>query len=100
MGSARRFCPRESGRALSHWSLPEPSRQHLPNGQRFVDCALPAYKIAIEYDGRHHLTDEQQHSDQLRDESLRRLQTGAIKLNLCQSPSRNPRVKPARLLSK
>jgi hypothetical protein len=59
------------------WSLPTPERQYvaaLPSGRRVIDCALPSYKLALEYDGRHHLTDEQQHQDQLRDEALRRAQ--------------------------
>jgi very-short-patch-repair endonuclease len=61
---------------IARWSLPTPSRQHmpqLPSGRRYIDCALPAYRIAIEYDGRHHLTDAQRHDDQMRDEALRRL---------------------------
>lgn len=66
------------------WSLPQPERQYiarLPNGPRFVDLALPAYKIAVEYDGRHHLVDEQQYADQLRDEALRRLHWVTVRVS-------------------
>ncbi len=69
---------------MARWSLPTPVRQHvpqLPRGRRYVDCALPSYKIAIEYDGRHHLTDAQRHDDQLRDEALRRLQWVTIRVS-------------------
>ena len=69
---------------MVRWGLPTPVRQfevQLPRGRRYVDCALPAYKIAIEYDGRHHLTDAQRHDDQLRDEALRRLHWVTIRVS-------------------
>jgi hypothetical protein len=61
---------------MRDWGLPEPSRQlipELPRGRRYLDCALPTYKICLEYDGDLHLTDVQKHDDIIRDQTLRRL---------------------------
>lgn len=69
---------------LRRSGLPAPTRQHvpqLPGGRRYIDCALAAYRIAIEYDGRWHLTDGQRHDDQLRDEALRRLKWVSIRVS-------------------
>lgn len=69
---------------LRRWGLPEPARQHtlrLPSATREIDCALAAYQIALEYDGRHHLDDVQRHHDQLRDEELRRVQWLTIRIS-------------------
>jgi very-short-patch-repair endonuclease len=68
---------------VAAWDLPAPERQfvpQLPKGKRYVDCALPAYKIALEYDGRLHLTDRQKHDDIMRDQLLRRLQWHTIRV--------------------
>lgn len=69
---------------LTRWSFPTPARQLVPElryGRRYVDCAFPAYQIALEYDGRHHLDDAQRHDDQLRDEALRRLRWVTIRIS-------------------
>lgn len=61
---------------MAAWGLPKPKRQlvpELPKGRRYVDCALPTYKIALEYDGDLHLTDAKKHDDIMRDQLLRRL---------------------------
>lgn len=61
---------------MASWELPTPARQfmpQLPRGRRYLDCALPMYKIALEYDGQLHLSDEQKHDDVMRDQRLRRL---------------------------
>jgi hypothetical protein len=61
---------------MESWGLPLPRRQlvpELPRGRRYLDCALPAYRMALEYDGDLHLTDAQRHDDLLRDQLLRRL---------------------------
>jgi hypothetical protein len=61
---------------MHDWGFPTPDRQlvpQLPKGRRYVDCALPAYKIVLEYDGDLHLTDKQKHDDIMRDQQLRRL---------------------------
>ncbi len=61
---------------MAEWGLPAPERQRvarLPTGRRYLDCALPAYKIALEYDGDLHLTDKGKHDDIMRDQVLRRL---------------------------
>ena len=52
-----------------HGKTGGPARQ----GRRYLDCALPAYKICLEYDGDLHLTDVQKHDDIIRDQTLRRL---------------------------
>jgi hypothetical protein len=61
---------------MREWGLPEPEWQLIPQllrGRRYLDCALPAYKICLEYDGDLHLTDVQKHDDIIRDQTLRRL---------------------------
>ena len=61
---------------MESWRLPIPKRQlvpELPRGRPYLDCALPAYRMAFEYDGDLHLTDAQKHDDLLRDQLLRRL---------------------------
>lgn len=69
---------------MLRWSLPAPVRQYVlqvGRGRRYVDCALPSYRLAIEYDGRLHLTDAGRHDDQLRDEALRRLQWVTVRVS-------------------
>jgi len=68
---------------MAAWGLPKPRRQlvpHLPKGRRYVDCALPEYQIALEYDGQLHLTDKQKHDDVMRDQLLRRLRWHTIRV--------------------
>jgi len=61
---------------IARWELPTPERQFipgLPRGRRYLDCALPAFKIVLEYDGELQLSDKQKHDDVMRDQLLRRL---------------------------
>lgn len=61
--------------ALGRAFLPEPVLSYVvcsPDGRELAwpDLAFPEFKVAVNYDGGHHLTSEQKQSDIRRDESL------------------------------
>lgn len=61
--------------ALGRLGLPEPALSYVVLDQTgwelaWPDVAFPAFKVAVNYDGRHHLLERQRESDIRRDESI------------------------------
>lgn len=61
--------------AIGRLGLPEPVlsyvvQDHTGGELAWPDVAFPAFKVAVNYDGRHHLQERQRESDIRRDESL------------------------------
>ena len=61
--------------AMGRLGLPEPTLSHVvldPTGGELAwpDLAFPEFKVAVNYDGRHHLEARQRESDIRRDESI------------------------------
>ena len=63
--------------------LPEVERQYplrVGNSYRYLDCAVPTYQLAIEYDGEPHLRDTQRNDDLRRDQQLRKMRWHTIRV--------------------
>ena len=61
--------------AIGRLALPEPVLGHVVLDRTgwelaWPDLAFPDFKVAVNYDGRHHLQERQRESDIRRDESL------------------------------
>jgi len=61
--------------AIGRLRLPEPTLRYVvqdPRGRELAwpDVAFPDFKVAVNYDGRHHLEERQRESDIRRDESI------------------------------
>ena len=48
----------------------------------WIDLAYPAWKIAIEYDGKRHFTEEQARKDHAKDELLHRDGWAVLRINV------------------